>query len=132
MDPNPPPPQTYLDDLNVRAALDLLVRVPDSPEHVYRRPMQGILRVIFPESEGFDVIRETSSESNQPEFCIVKFSRRPGGTLHEYKFMFVESREKGKPWRATEDQLLDHLSGNDNDSKNCYGMIQNRVGCTIL
>ncbi|KAF1358980.1 hypothetical protein EJ07DRAFT_156351 [Lizonia empirigonia] len=93
INPNPPPPQTYLDDINIKAALDLLVR-------------------------------ETVSVNTHPDFCLFKVSQRPGGTLYQYEFMLVESKKPGEAWASTEDHLHDHLEGNGNDSKNCYGMVQ--------
>ncbi|KAL1800296.1 hypothetical protein ACET3X_000638 [Alternaria dauci] len=124
INPNPPPPQTYLDDINIKAALDLLVRVPDSGEHIYRRPIGDILRFIFPSSEGYSVVQETVSVNTHPDFCLFKVSQRPGGTLYQYEFMLVESKKPGEAWASTEDHLHDHLEGNGNDSKNCYGMVQ--------
>ncbi|KAI3338037.1 hypothetical protein F4824DRAFT_499816 [Ustulina deusta] len=124
MDPNPPPPQSYLENDNVKAGLELLTRVPDSKEHLYRRPMGSILRFMFPERERFDVVQETESDNSRPDFSTLKVSQRPGGTLYQYDFMLTESKKMGQPWGATEDQLQDHLAGNGNESKNCYGMIQ--------
>ncbi|KAI0508243.1 hypothetical protein F5B22DRAFT_650097 [Xylaria bambusicola] len=124
MDPNPPPPQSYLDNDNVKAGLELLTRVPDSKEHLYRRSMGSILRFMFPEREGFDVVQETEGDNSRPDFSTLKVSQRPGGTLYQYDFMLTESKKMGQPWGATEDQLQDHLAGNGNESKNCYGRIQ--------
>ncbi|KAF1959987.1 hypothetical protein CC80DRAFT_490013 [Byssothecium circinans] len=124
INPNPPPPQTYLDDINIKAGLDLLYRLPDSPEHIYRRPTGDILRFIFPSSEGYSVVQETVSVNTQPDFCLFKVCQKPGGTLYQYEFMLVESKKAKVAWGATEDHLRDHLEGNGNDSKNCYGMVQ--------
>ncbi|KAK5627749.1 hypothetical protein RRF57_003464 [Xylaria bambusicola] len=117
-------PNSYLDNDNVKAGLELLTRVPDSKEHLYRRPMGSILRFMFPEREGFDVVQETEGDNSRPDFSTLKVSLRPGGTLYQYDFMLTESKKMGQPWGATEDQLQDHLAGNGNESKNCYGMIQ--------
>jgi hypothetical protein len=57
-DTKPPPLQTYLYLDSVKAAFDLLVRVPESDEHVYRRPTGAMPRFMFPASEGFEVIQE--------------------------------------------------------------------------
>ncbi|KAI2604591.1 hypothetical protein GGR54DRAFT_644402 [Hypoxylon sp. NC1633] len=59
---------------------------------------------MFPEREGFDVVQETEGDNSRADFSTFK--------------------KLGQPWGATEDQLQDHLAGNGNDSKNCYGMIQ--------
>jgi hypothetical protein len=123
INPNPPPPRTYLDDINVKAALDLLVRVPESDEHVYRRPIGDILRFFFPPSEGYSLVQETVSINSEPDFRVFKVSQRPGGTLYQYEFMLVECKKPGEGWGATEDHLHGHLEGNGNDSKNCYGMV---------
>lgn len=123
--PCPPPPRTYLDIVNVKAALDLLLRFPESQEHVYRRPMGGILRFIFPESEGDDVVGETvDNSSTRADFCTFKVSRRPDGTFYEYEYLLTESQKIGQPWGSAEDQLYNHLSGNGNHTKSCYGMVQ--------
>lgn len=78
--------------------------------------MGGILRFLFPESEGYDVLQEDST--------TFKVCCRPGGTFYQYKFLLVESQKKDTTWGATEDQLHDHLSGNQNNSKDFYVMIQ--------
>lgn len=86
--------------------------------------MGDILRFIFPSSEGYSVVQETESDSTRPDFCTFKISRRPGGTFYQYEFMLTESKKKGVAWGATEDHLHEHLAGNRNDTKNCYGMVQ--------
>ncbi|KAF1840529.1 uncharacterized protein K460DRAFT_421469 [Cucurbitaria berberidis CBS 394.84] len=124
INPNPPPPQTYLDDINVKAVLDLLVRVPDSGEHIYRRPIGDILRFIFPSNEGYSIVQETVSVNTEPEFCLFKVCQRSGETLYQYEYMLVESKKLGEAWEPTENHLHNHLEVNGNDSKNCYGMVQ--------
>jgi hypothetical protein len=99
--------------------------VPGSDEHIYRRPIGDILRFIFPSGEGYSVVQETRSINTQPDVCVFKVSQRAGGTtLYQYEFMLVECKKLGVAWGSTEDHLHDHLEGNGNDSKNCYGMIQ--------
>jgi hypothetical protein len=98
--------------------------VPDSNEHIYRRPIGGILRFIFPGSEGYDVVQETQGDHTRADFCTFKISRRPGGTIYQYDFMLTECKRLNAAWGDTEDRLLDYLTRNGNDSKNCYGMIQ--------
>lgn len=86
--------------------------------------MAGILRFIFPEDEGYNIVAESQQEVSRADFCAFKILRRPGGTIWEYDFMLIESKARGRAWGDTEDHLLDHLAGNHNESKNCYGMIQ--------
>jgi hypothetical protein len=38
--------------------------------------------------------------------------------------MYVECKPQKESWESTQNQLLDHLTGNGNDSGNCYGMLQ--------
>jgi len=105
------------------AALGLLIRVPESHEHVYRRPIGGILRFIFPASEGYDVVQETQGDHTRTDLCTFKVLRKAGVTFDQYEFMITESKKDGEPWRSREDHILLHLSGNGNDNKNCYGMV---------
>ena len=86
--------------------------------------MGGILRFIFPASEGYDIVQEVELVNTRVDFCTFKISRRPGGIFWQYEFMHVECKKPGEAWGATEDHLHNHLAGNGNDSKNCYGMIQ--------
>ncbi|KAF2024865.1 hypothetical protein EK21DRAFT_117380 [Setomelanomma holmii] len=123
INPNPPPPQTYLDDLNVQAGINTLTRVPESDEHLYRRPMMGILRFMFPSNEGYDVVQEAQGDISRSDFAVLKVLQRPGGSPNQYEIMHVESKPQKEPWGSTRDQLLDHLTGNGNDSGNCYGMV---------
>ncbi|KAI1174446.1 hypothetical protein F4777DRAFT_385104 [Nemania sp. FL0916] len=123
-DPNPPPPRTYLDDNSIMAAIAACQRVPESNEHIYQRPLGDILRFMFPRREGFDVAQDAPGDSNFPDFTTLMRTRPPGGLYHQNDYLLTESKKKGTPWGATEDQLLSHLQMNGNKSKNCYGMIQ--------
>jgi hypothetical protein len=38
--------------------------------------------------------------------------------------VIVECKKLGVAWEPARDHLRDHLQGNGNDSKNCYGMLQ--------
>ncbi|KAF2466098.1 uncharacterized protein BDR25DRAFT_345705 [Lindgomyces ingoldianus] len=124
INPNPPPPQTYLDDINVKAALNLLIKIPDSSERIYRRPIGDILRFIFPSSEGFSVVWEAVSVNTQPDFYVFKVLQRPGRSLYQYEYMLMECKKAGESWEHTKDHFYKHLAENGNDSKNCYGMVQ--------
>lgn len=124
LNPKPPPPQTYLDDDNVKAAIDLLEKVPESDEHVYRRPTGAVLRFLFPAADGFDVVQETEQDNTRSDFTVFKVLRRPGGTLYQYDYLLAESKPIGESWRTTEIQHREQLAGTGNDSKKCYGMIQ--------
>jgi hypothetical protein len=67
--------------------------------------MGGILRFIFPGSEGYDVVQETEGDDTRADFSTFKVSRRPGGIVYQYDFMLTESNKLRAPWGGTEDQL---------------------------
>jgi hypothetical protein len=98
--------------------------VPESDEHLYRRPIGAILRFIFTAAEGFDVVQEAEGDVTRSDFCVFKVLCKPGGTLFQYDFLLAECKSVGEPWSTTEVQLREQLAGNGNDSKKCYGMIQ--------
>jgi hypothetical protein len=56
LDPNPPPPQNYLDLRTVQTHLQLVERTPESAEYLYRRVMVAVLRHFFKEEDDFEVI----------------------------------------------------------------------------
>jgi hypothetical protein len=124
INPRPPPPRSYLDIDNVKAAIDLLEGVPESDEHVYRRPTGGMLRFMFPESEGYEVVPEARGDVTLSDFCTYKVLRKPGGTLYQYDFLHTEVKPTGESWRTTEVQHREQLAGTGNESKQCYGSIQ--------
>lgn len=124
MSPNSHSSQTYLDDVFVQLALEVLTREPDSPEHIYRRVLSGVIYFLFPKGESYDIVQDSDSEYTLADFSILQFLRRPGGSFYQYDFMLIESKKLGESWEITEDQLQNHLAGVKNESKNCYGMIQ--------
>jgi len=79
---------------------------------------------MFPSREGFSVVQETVSANTEPDFCLFKILQRPDERLYEYEFMLVECKRQGEPWDTTQNHFQDHLEGNNNESKNCYGMVQ--------
>jgi hypothetical protein len=97
--------------------------VPESDEHLYRRPMMGILKFLFPPSEGYEVVQEAEGDFSRSDFAVFRVFQKPGGSPNQYEIMHVESKALKEPWGSTQDQLLDHLVGNGNESGNCYGMI---------
>lgn len=107
----------------------MLVRVPESGEQLYRRPTGDILRFMFPGKKGFSVVQETLSVNTMPDICIFKVQQTFGGSMFQFEYMLVECKKEGTAWGPTEDHLHDHLEGNGNDSKNCYGMVQ--IGMTV-
>ncbi|KAH7357462.1 hypothetical protein BKA66DRAFT_574458 [Pyrenochaeta sp. MPI-SDFR-AT-0127] len=124
IDPNPPPPQTYLDNNNVKAAFELVSKVPESNEHVWRRPTGAVLRFIFTEAEGFDVVQEAEGDVTRSDYCVFKVLRKPGGTFYQYDYLLAKCKPVNESWHTTEVQLREQLAGTGNDSKKCYGMIQ--------
>jgi hypothetical protein len=123
-DPKPPPPRSYLDNNNVKAAIQLIKRVPESDEHIYRRPTGGILRFMFPESEGYEVVPEAKGNNTLSDFCTYNVHRRPAGSLYQYEFLHTEVKPVGESWRTTEVQHREQCAGTGNESKKCYGSIQ--------
>jgi hypothetical protein len=101
----------------------LVERVPDSPEALYRRPMLGILRWLFPDRMGFDVVQEDLAGKGRPDYTILKISGRPGGTDYTYTYCIVESKPAGAPWDSTEDQCHNYCSESDNESSQLYGIV---------
>jgi hypothetical protein len=94
--PRPSAPQTYLDIDSVKASLDLLERVPESDEHIYRRPTGAILRFIFPQAEGYEVVQETEGDVTRSDFCTFKVLRKPGGTFFQYDYLHTECKPAGE------------------------------------
>ncbi|TVY59709.1 hypothetical protein LSUE1_G009511, partial [Lachnellula suecica] len=124
LDPNPPPPRNYLEVTNVATHLRLVERVPDSPEALYRRPMMGILRFLFPDSQGFDVLQEEVVPiDGKPDFVIFKISCRPGGSTYAYEFCIVESKRMGKPWGSTEDQCREYCTNHADPNYAAYAIV---------
>lgn len=122
-DPNPPPPQTYLDHPHIIAHMGVVEKTPNSPEALYRRVLNSILKELFPTSEGFDVTQEETNVNTKPDSTIFQISSRPGGSLYAYEFCLVESKKHAQSWTATEDQLANHTFNSDNDSKQVYGIV---------
>ena len=126
-DPNPPAPRTYLDKVNVQTHLQLVERVPDSHEYLYRRVMVAILKYFFTEDEGFDIFQESRGETDQTEsradVAVLKITSRPGGSVYAYDYCLVESKKAVKSWNETQDHLSRHCGGTENQSGQVYGII---------
>lgn len=86
--------------------------------------MAGILQILFPRVEGYDVVQETGGETTTPDFTTFKVFWRAGGTLYSYVYLLVESKRANTTFEETEPQCYEHLVNCDNESKNAYGMIQ--------
>ncbi|KAI9825602.1 MAG: hypothetical protein M1819_000498 [Sarea resinae] len=123
IDPNPPPPQTYLDDPVIRAHILSLQRAPESDEHLYRVPTTEVICMLFPRQEGYSVV-ETGVQTSLPVITVLEVFRRPGGTLHNYEHLIVECRKMGCTVAAAEPELHDALATCNHESKNIYGLIQ--------
>src|ERR1035437_2124755 len=63
-DPNPPVPQTYLENRFFETHIRRVERIPDSQDPLYRRVMNAMLRPLFPTSEGYDVNQEEFLPNN--------------------------------------------------------------------
>ncbi|KAL5315382.1 hypothetical protein ACEPPN_016249 [Leptodophora sp. 'Broadleaf-Isolate-01'] len=123
-DPNPPPPQTYLDNPHVRAWLTVVQRYPESIEPLYRRVLSEILQQLFTRQDGFTLVQEDSSGNLRPDFSVFRLLCRPGGSDYEFELLFAEVKTIGAAWGSTEEHLESVCENNDNDSKNVYAMIQ--------
>lgn len=123
LDPNPPPPQSYLDLPVIQACFNMLVAAPEPGEREFRRPISGILDWIFTVAEYFQVTQRVRLEDVIPDFTVLKLLRPPMGKYRKFEVMVVETRPAGKPWGPTYDQMIEHFEANSNDSKNVYGMI---------
>ncbi|KAH7242634.1 hypothetical protein BKA59DRAFT_514150 [Fusarium tricinctum] len=89
-DPNPPPARTYLDKMNVMAHLQTVERDLDTDESIYRRETTGILRWLFPEDQGFDVVQENHRGTGINDHVVFKIECRQGGSFYAYDFLIVE------------------------------------------
>ncbi|KAF1843366.1 uncharacterized protein K460DRAFT_407722 [Cucurbitaria berberidis CBS 394.84] len=121
-------PHTYLDKVNVQTHLQLVERLPDSHEYLYRRVMVAILRCFFLEEKGFDVLQEESrGEVDQAEsmadMAVLQLLSRPGGSTYAYDYCLVESKKADKSWTETQDHLSRLCGGTQNDSGKVYGIV---------
>ena len=72
MDPNPPPPATYLDELHVKVRISSLHKSPSSLESSYKQMMCRILGCIFTTPEGFFVLQEEIELDMHPDLTVFK------------------------------------------------------------
>lgn len=123
-DPNPPPARTYLDKRNVAAHLHTVERNPATSEATYRRATTAILRWLFKEEEGYDVVQEDDRGTSIPDHVVFKIECRPGGSLYAYDFMMVECKKAGYSWDSAFEQCTRHCENSHNESGQVYGMVQ--------
>ncbi|KAM0207602.1 hypothetical protein ACHAQD_011999 [Fusarium lateritium] len=128
-DPNPPPAQTYLDKRNVMAHLQTVERNPGTNESTYRRATTGILRWLFREDEGFDVVQEEHRGNSIADHVVFKIECRQGGSFYAYDFLMVECKTNRVSWQAATDHCINHCENTDNPSGKVYAMVQ--VGMNI-
>ncbi|KAH7274964.1 hypothetical protein B0J15DRAFT_540024 [Fusarium solani] len=100
-DPNPPPAQTYLDRRNVAAHMQTVERNPASSEATYRRATTAILKWLFKEEEGYDVVQEDDRGTSVPDHVVFKVECRAGGSFYTYDFMMVEVKKAGTSLRRS-------------------------------
>jgi len=84
--------------------------------------MNAILRWLFPQQEGFDVVQEGHRDS-RPDIVVLKICCRPGGSDYSYDFCVVESKTLGQPWDSTEDQCASKCASIDNETRNIYAIV---------
>ena len=127
IDPDPPPPRNYLDLNNVKAHMKTIEETPESPEFIYRRAMAAIIKSVFKDSEGFEVVQEETrgppGATSLPDFVVLKIIARRSGSLYVYDYCLVESKKLGEPWGATEGHLSIHCQDVDNELKKVYGIV---------
>lgn len=85
--------------------------------------MVGILRWLFPDNQGFDVVQEDGKGNTIADFDVFKICCRPGGSSYQYDFCLVESKKASEPWGSTEDHCRDHCFNTDNESKQVYAIV---------
>ncbi|CAJ0551383.1 Ff.00g113130.m01.CDS01 [Fusarium sp. VM40] len=88
--PNPPPARTYLEKRNVMAHLQTVERKPGADESTYRNVTTGILRWLFPEDEGFDVVQNRHSGNGIIDDVVFKVECIQGPPFDAYDFLIVE------------------------------------------
>lgn len=116
--------QTYLEDRFVAAHMLTVQRDPSASESLHRRVTTRVLRWLFKETEGYDVVQEDVRERSIPDHVVFKIQSRPGGTDYVYDFMLVECKKAGISWSSAVRHVTKHCRGTDNDSKQVYGMVQ--------
>lgn len=99
-------------------------RDPGASESVYRRVTTRILRWLFPDLEGYDVVQEDAKQTSVPDYIVFKIRSRPGVTDYMYDFMVVETKKEGMLWSSAIDQMSLHCENTHNDSNELYGMVQ--------
>lgn len=127
--PNPLPAQTYLDKTSVIAHLQTIERTPASSEAIYRRATTSILRWLFKEEDGYDVVQEDNRESSVPDHVVFKIERRAGSSFYAYDFLMVECKRADYSWDVALEHCTRHCENTDNESKKVYAMIQ--IGLTL-
>ena len=122
MDPNPRPPETYLDLPVTKAYFNMLLIAPKPEPRDFRRPITCILHWIFPASEYHHVPQRDRVEDAVPDFTVFQWLGPLMGEPRKFEVMVVE-RGVGKSWEERYEQLVRHFETNSNESKNVYGMI---------
>lgn len=84
--------------------------------------MNAILRWLFPESEGYDVVQE-EQRGVTPDFMVFKICCRPGGSDYSYDFCVIESKPAGHPWGSTEDQCFSQCDVLENEVRKVYAIV---------
>ncbi|RSL49417.1 hypothetical protein CEP54_012462 [Fusarium duplospermum] len=128
-DPNPPPARTYLDRRSVAAHMQTVERNPASSEATYRRATTAILKCLFKEEEGYDVVQEDDRGTSVPDHVVFKVECRAGGSLYTYDFMMVEVKKAGESWDSAFEQCTRHCENSHNESGQVCAMVQ--VGMEI-
>lgn len=117
-----------MDVMAVKAFIAPLQKAPESPEHIYLRPMFGILSWAFPPSDGYVVVRGSDRDGDPYHdssiITVMKTLCSPGGDPQLYGFLAVKSQGPKQDWETAVGELRSHLARHGNESKNIYGMVQ--------
>jgi hypothetical protein len=115
--------------MNVMAHLQTVERDLDTDESIYRRATTGILRWLFPEDQGFDVVQENHRGTGINDHVVFKIECRQGGPFYAYDFFIVECKTNRVSWQDATDHCIRHCGNTENESKKVYAMVQ--VGMSV-
>lgn len=101
----------------------------DTDESMYRRATTGILRWLFPEDEGFDVVQESHTGTGIIGDVVFKIECRQGDLFYAYDFLIVECKTNRVPWQDATDRCIRNCENTENESKKVYAMVQ--VGMNV-
>lgn len=111
------------------AHLQTVERNLDTGESIYRRATTSILRWLFPEDEGFDVVQGEHRGAGIIDDVVFKIECRQGDSFDTYDFLIVECKTNRVPWQDATDNCIRHCETTGIESKKVYAMVQ--VGMNV-